>query len=394
MPKVNPEILVWARETAGLSVDVAAKKVKLTDSKSASASEKLRSLESGEREPTVAQLANMARTYRRPLVAFYLESPPKKGRRGTDFRGLAAGLDPLVEGRVDALLRWAHASQSILKSALEDEQEPLDFIGSCQVSDGVARVLRALRDTLKVNLGEFRKRRKSEDAFNYLRERAHDAGVFVLLRHDLGSYHTNIEPEMLRGFSIADPIAPYIVINDRDAKSALSFTLLHEMVHLLLGQSAISGYDAEQEIERFCDDVASEFLLPTEDMAALDIPTGLDLRDVASKISEFADQMNVSRSMVAYKAARHGTLEWGDYSALRQHFHELWMADRRARRSSEDNSLTGPSTTKARRNRLGTLMLNSVRSSVGEGILGTSKAALVLGVKPGKVGDLIEASLH
>ena len=69
---VNPEILVWARETAGLSVADAARKLGLSDSKRASSIDKLVALESGVKEPTRAQVVKMAEKYRRPLLTFYL----------------------------------------------------------------------------------------------------------------------------------------------------------------------------------------------------------------------------------------------------------------------------------------------------------------------------------
>ena len=65
--------------------------------------------------------------------------------------------------------------------------------------------------------------------------------MFVLLKGDLGNYRTAIDVEVFRGFAIADDIAPFVVINDNDSKAAWSFTLLHELTHLLLGQTGISG---------------------------------------------------------------------------------------------------------------------------------------------------------
>lgn len=65
MPKVNPEIMVWARETAGLSLEEAAKKLDFRDSSRSSAVEKLARIERGQKEPTRLQLVKMAGQYRR-----------------------------------------------------------------------------------------------------------------------------------------------------------------------------------------------------------------------------------------------------------------------------------------------------------------------------------------
>ena len=94
------------------------------------------------------------------------------------------------------------------------------------------------------------------EAFSLLRSRTEDAGVFVLLKGDLGSYHTAIPVDVFRGFAIADDVAPFVVINDQDSTPAWSFTLLHELVHLLLGQTGISGANpgtgTEETLQQRC----------------------------------------------------------------------------------------------------------------------------------------------
>ena len=85
-----------------------------------------------------------------------------------------------------------------------------------------------------LNAAEYYAQPNAEDAFRLLRSRTEDAGVFVLLKGDLGSHHTAIDVEVFRGLAIADDVAPFVVINDNDSRAAWSFTLLHELTHLLL----------------------------------------------------------------------------------------------------------------------------------------------------------------
>ena len=98
--------------------------------------------------------------------------------------------------------------------------------------------------------------------------------MFVLLAENLGSHHSAIPVSAFRGFAIADPIAPFIVINDGDAKAAWSFTLLHELAHLWLGATGVSGGVPEMQIERFCCDVAGEFCGAAEWRREKDRPKG------------------------------------------------------------------------------------------------------------------------
>ncbi len=115
MPHVNPQILVWARETAGYDLSVAAKKLLLTHSKIASAEEKLAAYENGGKVPSRPMLLKMSKQYRRPLLTFYLEAPPTRADRGEDFRTLPNAVDPSQNAIVDALVRNIKARQEIVR---------------------------------------------------------------------------------------------------------------------------------------------------------------------------------------------------------------------------------------------------------------------------------------
>ena len=68
---------------------------------------------------------------------------------------------------------------------------------------------------------------------------------------DLGSHHTTIDVKVFRGFALADRFAPFVVINDKDAAEAWSFTLLHELCHLFLGETGVSAAKIDGAIKRF-----------------------------------------------------------------------------------------------------------------------------------------------
>ena len=72
MPQLNPAILSWARETAGLTREAAVGKLGLRDARGVAAIDRLAALESGEAVPTRAMLSKMAKQYRRPVLTFYL----------------------------------------------------------------------------------------------------------------------------------------------------------------------------------------------------------------------------------------------------------------------------------------------------------------------------------
>ncbi|MBK9656378.1 MAG: helix-turn-helix transcriptional regulator [Rhodanobacteraceae bacterium] len=218
MPAINPNILIWARETAGLSIDDAAEKLGIAEARGVSPLDRLRAYESGEQPLSRTTLVKMSKIYRRSLLTFYLDAPPRKGDRGEDFRTLPSQ-HTADEPLVDALLRDIRARQSMVRTLLEedDDAEALPFIGSMSVSAGVPQVLSSIQSTIDLDLATFRSQGTPEAAFTYLRSRVEAVGVFVLLIGNLGSHHTNLDVSAFRGFALADPLAPFVVINDQDA---------------------------------------------------------------------------------------------------------------------------------------------------------------------------------
>ena len=414
MPAVNPDILVWARETAGLTLQDAVAKVGIRDARGLAAIDRLTALERGDEEPTRPVLVKMARQYRRPLLAFYLAAPPRRDEPGADFRTLPGARTSEQDALIAALVRNVRSRQEMVRAALEaeDEAEPLPFVGVLLDPGQLGTQTESLRRVLQHNaeaarltqhalkaiarvLGDdldaatYYTQPNAEEAFRLLRSRTEDAGGFVLLKGDLGSHHTAIDVEAFRGFVIADDVAPFVVINDNDSRAARSFTLLHELVHLLLGQTAFAGPDPRVAIESFCDNVAAEWLLPAWALDEVEIERGRDVAEQKQRIGAFARKNNLSRTMVAYRLLRANRLDRSTFEHLRAEFRDEWRQLRDRRRTRQRESEGGPSYYAVRRHRVGQGLLKFTRRLVGSGALSTTKAARILGVKPPHVGNML-----
>lgn len=386
MPTINPDILLWARETAGLSIEDASAALHLGGART-SGPDALKALESGAKTPTRPQLLKMAKTYRRPLLVFYLEKPPARADRGEDFRTLPPEHRQEDAGALDALVRDVHVRQQLVRTALEDAEEAQahPFVGSIDLQMRDSDVARKVVDALGFDRGAFRRRRTVEEAFSYLRDLIEHTGVFVLLMGNLGSHHSNINTEVFRGFAIADDVAPFMVVNDQDAKPAWSFTALHELVHIWLGQTGISGGLPAQRAEKFCNDVASRILL---DDAELDVfePDQRTLDELAADIDQFARARHVSRPMVSYRMLQRRLISRDRWQELGGKFRAAWVRERATRQKGSPDYYT------VRRHRLGGALLQFVKRTVDEGILTPTKAGQVLGVKPLNVATLLGAA--
>ncbi len=394
MNKINGNILKWARESAGLSLEDAVHKLYIKDTKKANATEKLSAYERDEKPLSHAMLVKMSKQYRRPLLTFYLPKPPINGDRGEDFRTLPTDYQINDNALVDTLLREIKARQSIVRSALidEDEAEPISFIGSSNINDSWLAVAELIIKTIDFDLNEFREKPTVEKAFNLLRSKIEDTGVFVLLAGNLGSHHTNIDVKLFRGFVLSDNIAPFIVINDQDSKVAWSFTILHELAHIWLGKTGISGAYSEKVIEKFCNDVASEILLPDAEFSDFQVDN-LDFDILKEQISEFAYPRKLSNRLVAYRLFRQDVINKHTWTALNNFYIKQGKIARLKQRERNSERSGGPNYFVVRRHKLGNALVGLVQRLTDSGTLTPTKAGMVLGVKPLKVHKLFEPSV-
>jgi len=115
----NPAILIWARQTAGMSVEVAAQKAQVK-------AEQISSWEGGTASPTIPQLGNLAAVYHRPLAAFCLPEAPPKFQVRHGFRRLS--LDNTATDKSPALvyeIRKAYDRREWTLDLMADIEESL-----------------------------------------------------------------------------------------------------------------------------------------------------------------------------------------------------------------------------------------------------------------------------
>ncbi len=381
---MNPILIKWAREQAGLDVSEAASALEL------SSSEKLTEIESGSKAPSRPVLLRMAKTYRRPLLFFYLDKPPLISDKGHDFRTLPVDRVIRDDFLVETLLRQIKARQDLVKSLVVDEEESgsLPFVGSASLNESPLEISRSIQKTLGFNLADYRRCRSAGEAFDYIRNKTEEIGVFVLLVGNLGSHHTAISARTYRGFAIADEFAPFVVINDQDTKIAWAFTLLHELAHIWLGQDGISGGYSDSQIEKICNQIASNILLPDEEVRHFNLEGLVGDDDLLDAISEFARSRHLSVKMVAFRLLDLGKINRSSWNYIDRKIDQSIFSDRENARAKKDGS-SGPDFYVVRRHRLGNSIVNLVTRNLSSGSLTPVRAAKILGVKPRSVTPLI-----
>jgi Zn-dependent peptidase ImmA (M78 family)/DNA-binding XRE family transcriptional regulator len=256
---INRDVLVWARERVRLSQDDAAAGAGVKP-------ERLREWEAGEKKPTVKQARKLAEVYDRPFLEFFARERPnvKEPELVPDFRMHRAAEIPKEQAE---LIFIQSEAEEVRLNAIDlfemlDETPPVlpnSFYGT--VSDDAERMAERARAILDVSVDAQMglNSRKKGSFLKILRSKFESAGILVLKNGGLTHFDA-------RGICFFASPLPIIVFSN-ESPGAQAFTLAHELGHIVLRQSAISGAPGSaapsaKGIEDWCDAFASAFLVP------------------------------------------------------------------------------------------------------------------------------------
>jgi Zn-dependent peptidase ImmA (M78 family) len=147
--------------------------------------------------------------------------------------------------------------------------ERLGFVGSLTSTADHEESAAQMRTVLTFDLSE--RGSSWTEALTGLIERAEDIGILVMVNGVVGSNtRRKLDPAEFRGFALVDELAPVVFINGADTKAAQIFTLAHELAHVWLGETGLDdaaiASPPNSQIERWCNLVAAEFLIPLADL--------------------------------------------------------------------------------------------------------------------------------
>lgn len=257
---------------------------------------------SGDAQPTLKQLEDFARLTRTPIGYFFLPEPPVQQLPVPDFRTRRdeAPAEPST-ALLDTLYLCQQRQDWYRDYARVHGLARLDFVSSATVEDQPEQVAGEMRQILGVSVAERRTLSTWTDALRQLVSKAEDAGILVMTSSIVGSNsRRTLDAAEFRGFALVDDRAPLIFMNASDSKAARMFTLAHELAHIWLGESGVSDPEAgsvpKQGVERWCNRVAAELLMPLDALHEAHEPDA----PVADEMQRLAHLFKVS-SLVALR---------------------------------------------------------------------------------------------
>ena len=253
---INPIIVTWARERAGLSAEVLARKLGVKNV------EKILDWEKGKLKPTFNQAYKIAQIVKIPFGYLFLQEPPQEELPIPDLRTIGDHHtnEVSIEMR-DVIKQVMHKQDWYRDYLLTLDYRPLPFVGAFTTNSDVVEVAENIRDVLQVPLPT---KGTWEEYQKLLIQGAENSRILVMRSGIVGNNtHRKLQVNEFRGFAICDEIAPVVFINSSDAPTARLFTLIHELAHIWIGSSGISDVESSHEKEEsFCNAVAGEFLVP------------------------------------------------------------------------------------------------------------------------------------
>jgi Zn-dependent peptidase ImmA (M78 family)/transcriptional regulator with XRE-family HTH domain len=256
---IKPNLLRWARERSGRSVEALRKRFPA-----------LEAWEQGQSTPTFKQVESLAKVLYVPVGSLFLSEPPEERLPIPDMRTI--GSQALAQPSPDLLevLYLCQRRQAWYREyARSMTEEPFSYVGSVTFASPIQKTADEIRHFLHFDLVERQRFSTWTDALRRFIAQAENAGVLVMVSGVVGSNNRRkLKPEEFRGFALADDLAPLIFINGSDTKAAQMFTLAHELAHIWLGQSALSDVSPysmpSSGVERWCNQVAAELLVPLQ----------------------------------------------------------------------------------------------------------------------------------
>lgn len=306
---VNPDVLRWARETAGFDIEDVALRMKKD-------TEVIISWESGESSPSYVQLEKMAyQIYKRPLALFFFPKPPDEESPEQSFRTLPEYQLSKITPRLRFLIRKARVMQINL-AELNDNINPAirQIVRDLTFSSDNSAVKMAakVREYMDADLNSQFLWKSTDEAFKTWRSFLEKHGVFV--------FKEAFKNDDFSGFCLYDKKFSVIYVNNSKPATRQIFTLFHELAHLLLGTGGIDKQKDDyinmlkgdgRKIEILCNQFAGEFLVPDDDFDKR--ITGISVNDTS--LQQLAERYCVSQEVILRKFLNRGAVDQAYYES-------------------------------------------------------------------------------
>lgn len=319
---VNPAIIQWARERSGLSLDDLARVMRRDPVE-------LQQWEDGELAPSYTALEDLAyRHFKITLAVFFFPTPPNVDDPKGNFRRLPEYELERFSPDTIQKIRIAQAYQDSLEEFfLENQPERKIHDDINPRKHSLEDLAAKVRKYLGITFREQFNFRNNDQAFKAWRHALEEAGVFT--------FKDSFKDRFLSGFCLVHDQYPIIMVNNSNSFTRQTFTLLHELGHILYGVNGVTDIDEsylkflkneDRSIEIKCNRFAAEVLVPAHKFKT-DIPCLLE--EGGEAISEIANKYSVSREVILRRMLDFDLIDNEDYASQSQEWNNDYLRSKK-----------------------------------------------------------------
>lgn len=269
---------------------------------------------------TFSQLRKVADHFGRGVLFFLEEGPIDETRiHSTQFRTLA-NQKPELSAKFKALIERVEKQREIYLSLREDlDEDHPRFEPPVLPNDNLHEAAGIARQWLGLS---------EQNDFDSYRVALESRGVLVFRSNGYNGKWQIAKQNPIIGFSLYDSVCPVIVVKKQDSDTRQSFTLMHELGHLLLHKT--SSIDEERDLqshrghEREANAFAGYLLVPDAFLANIsDSERPGHVSEYDHWLERQRRDWGVSGEMILRRLLDAGRLSEAKYEGYRQ-----WIAQR------------------------------------------------------------------
>lgn len=305
---INPSALTWAREVSQVSASELASALGVKPLR-------VNEFEEGEALPTFRQLTLLATKLDRPLGFFFAPPPSVPDVPETaDFRGRIHDVLPAD------LIREMRRAEQHRDTMLDLGDRPEQRVRTGAIGwNNLAMRAAELRAQFGLTDVFVPPESVNSQVFNFWRGLLEHNGILVFQT-------TKIPLETFRGLSVHHEDLPIIMVNGGDSPAGRTFTLFHEVAHLVNRTSGLCALREIVDEEAIANNFAANFLMPEAAVRA-----NLKYADDALAASaHLAGHFKVSNLAAAVRLRRLSIIDDEDLDEIRIASEETWARAREA----------------------------------------------------------------
>ena len=267
--------------------------------------------------------------------------------------------------------------------ALEEAYYLLSFVADINNRDNKPVPAFDKKASAKLLAGQFRQSIEAPEKY-YPRFKT-DREALSFWIDQLGKMNINVSKSRLgskdgiRAFSIHRGGKAIIVLDSHDSDKGKIFSLLHEVAHILIRRTGSCDLFRDGSIESYCNNFASEVLIPTDIYRQLIHDRRVDDETALDEAQRVSRRLKVSRLSVLTRFLRDKYISQNTYDEL--HANELkgYYKQRAAREKREKASEGGPSPYTVRVSAVGDLFTTNILNALSQSQITPFTASKYLG---------------